>query len=162
MSQEELHCTIRTYYLSQSICKLKMEKIQQSGSPFKMNSPKVADAMKKEIEYIRTIKFPLGAAQDAFQTTMPFDDPCRYAWKKYFQVSVWDKKERFIAVGDLIYVFLKVVEGTEFASLKIERFIGFLCGFRLGQYEAICDLVQQIQQMINTTPAIEGATITIT
>lgn len=118
--------------------------------------------MKKEVEYIRTIKFPVQGAQDAFETTMPFDDPCRYAWKKYFQVSVWDKKERFIAVGDLIYVFLKVVEGTEFASLKVERFIGFLCGFRLGQYEAICDLVHQIQQMINTSPVIEGATITIT
>jgi hypothetical protein len=129
---------------------------------FKMNSPKVADTMKKEVEYIKVIKFPVGAAQDAFETTMPYDDPCRYAWKKYFQVSVWDKKERFIAVGDLIYVFLKVVEGTDFADFKTERFIGFLCGFRLGQYEAICELVVQIRQMIDLTPAIDGVTITIT
>jgi hypothetical protein len=129
---------------------------------FKMNSPKVADAMKKDIEYIRTIKFPLGAAQDAFETTMPYDDPCRYAWKKYFQVSAWDKKERYIAVGDLMYVFLKVVHGTDFADLKIERFIGFLCGFRLGQYESICELLYNIKDMIGTSPSIEGATITIT
>lgn len=127
-----------------------------------MSLPKIQESRKKEVEYIRTIKFPLQAAQDAFETTMPYNDPCRYAWKKYFQVSMWDTKERFIAVGDLIYVFLKVVEGTDFSDFKTERFIGFICGFRLGQYEAICDLVKDIQQMINTSPAIEGATITIT
>lgn len=113
--------------------------------------------MDTSIETIRIKPFSLDSLNRAVNTCLPFEDPGRAIYRHAIAQTSQQVAPIILTVGEAMCFFAVTVRGSSDEESKIDRFIGFLCGERIGHYEVIEDLYYQVNEVIVTAPCIDGA-----
>jgi hypothetical protein len=57
-----------------------------------------------------------------------------------------------MSVADAMYFFARVIDKSEDELARKDRFIGFLCGERIGHYESLEELYENVRSSIVVEP----------
>jgi hypothetical protein len=72
------------------------------------------------------------------QLSVPFDDDSLKRIHDILPQNHWTEiKPIYVSLVDAFILFEKVIQGTEFLSSKRDRFVGHLCGYGYGTYDAL-------------------------
>lgn len=94
--------------------------------------------------------FPLHNIADAVKYCLPYDDVGHQRFNHTKSLIIQRGNQDKIDVFGAVHIFINVINGTEFADEKMERFVGFLCGERIGHYETIQAICQDRWNMMTS------------
>ena len=76
--------------------------------------------------------------------SVPFDDDSLKRIHDILPQNHWsDTKPIYVSLADAFILFEKVIQNTEFLSSKRDRFIGHLCGYGYGTYDALSSALSE-------------------
>lgn len=78
------------------------------------------------------------------QLSVPFDDDSLKRIHEILPQNHWSEtKPIYVSLVDAFLLFEKVIQNTEFLSSKRDRFIGHLCGYGYGTYDALSSALSE-------------------
>jgi len=116
-------------------------------------SSKTAEDVKMEtrVDVIRTTPFTFERLHAAVEYCLPYDDEGHKKFRKlYTKISLRSDANQ-LTVADAMEFFSRTIEGGGDEKEKTDRFIGFLCGERVGYYETLEDLYYVVKFKIDET-----------
>jgi hypothetical protein len=116
-------------------------------------SSKTAEDVKMEtrVDVIRNKPFTFERLHAAVEYCLPYDDEGHKKFRKlYTRISLRSDANQ-LTVADAMEFFSRTIEGGGDEKEKTDRFIGFLCGERVGYYETLEDLYYVVKFKIDET-----------
>jgi hypothetical protein len=108
--------------------------------------------MDTQVDVIRNKLISVDKLAQAVQYCLPFDDPGHKIFRRFQHKISWQYQSKTMSVADAMYFFARVIDKSEDELARKDRFIGFLCGERMGHYESLEELYENVRSSTVVEP----------